>query len=223
LEELIRLNDARPGLSIPHPLLRPILSRVEPGRIVELLQRRDLKSEFIHDLAHALPEKKKREIGPALLDLVLQGKPVFLCNRLRSIFVEDESMLQKIVLSAPRLSSPPALDLIYGKPGNPCAGIALAGRLLGHREKSVRDRSFSFLQRNLGDPRTWLPASMAGTGSADSCLETVVSLRMAVFLHGITAVEKALKSPDPAVRGAARILLARAGLDLSPLAALSGK
>jgi len=214
--ELIRLNRAYPGLSVPPFLLRPILSRVESGRLFELLQSGDLKHEFIHDLADALPEEKIRQIGSMLLELDLQRQPYRLCDRVFSALTRDEPTLRKFLLSAPRLSYFLVHCLISEQPRNSWAGVALTGSLLNHEEKRLRSESLSYLQRSLGDPRTWLPQGVAVSRTAEYCLDAVVRLRMAVFRDGIAALEDSLQSTDPLERGAARILLARFGLDLSP-------
>lgn len=218
LEKLIRLKTVHPDLFIPTCLIRPMLSRMDPEGIMEFLQRGDLNAGFISWVADDMSEKKIREIAPLLIELDLQGTPFVRPDRFFPVLVADRSMMKKIFLSAQQLSLSVAFDLLYCKHDDRIDTLALAGRLLSHWEEDVREQSRTYLECSLGDPRTWVPESMSSTATADSCLEAAVDLRMAVFLKGVEAVEEALESSDPAERGAAWILMARSGLDLSPLA-----
>jgi len=215
LEDMIRLHEARPDLRCPSLLARPLLSRERPDRIVALLQRSDLKGDFVDDMADSLAAKTIRAIGPALLDLDLQGKEFVSRDRFFPILVEDERTRRKILSSAPELSYSMALDLLYARHDNPLIRIALASCFLTSREEDIQDSAMRSLKSRLGDPGAWLPGGPGGVEERDASLKTVIGLHGMIHRQGITAVEEALKSPDPILCGAARTLLARYGLDLS--------
>jgi len=218
LEELIAIGTAHGDLEIPAPILRSVLARTDPARLLDLLADKETDSYQVYTLLEALPRKHRRVIARGAVDLDLAGSLHHWSYSLLEALVGDRAFLERICRSAPRFSTDFAGDLVSRIDACDPAGCAVLIRFLDHSEAKIRHAAHRKISTVIGAVSTWLPSSPRRR-SLETALskpfDAVLRLHTALFLGGAAAADQSLRSNNLGERVRAEIYLARAGVRLS--------